>query len=156
MKQKQHKSTDLSSSNVPDNHQRNASYLNSGWGISIENKLMFTQTELNRDIIRPGKNIGNKDHHSVPTTLHKAKTFIEDENLHEIQGTGDQQCFYFKPIVVTASEKMILSTSLNWPCVLSQRCTALKLYLCGQKSGILQSCFCFDVKVCKFALFLSL
>ena len=32
---------------------------------------------MNEHIVRLGKNIGNKDHHSVPTTLHKAKTFFK-------------------------------------------------------------------------------
>ena len=44
---------------------------------------------MNEHVLRSGKNLGNKDHHSVPTTLRKAKTFLEDEYLHDIVATSD-------------------------------------------------------------------
>ena len=63
-------------------------YPESGWGNSLEKMPMFTQAEMNEHIARSGKNIGNIHHHSVPTTLRKAKTFLEDEYLHEIMNTA--------------------------------------------------------------------
>ena len=57
---------------------------------------MFTRAEMDKHVAKSGKNIGNKNHHSVPTTLRRAKTFLEDEYLRDIVATSDQQCFYFK------------------------------------------------------------
>ena len=57
---------------------------------------MFTKAEMNDQITRSGKHIANKDHHSVPTSLRKAKTFLEDEYLYEIMAASYQHCFYFK------------------------------------------------------------
>ena len=71
-------------------------YPESGWSNSLEKMPMFTRAEMNEHIARSGKNIGNIHHHSVPTTLRKAKTFLEDEHLHEIMATCDEHCFYFK------------------------------------------------------------
>ena len=51
---------------------------------------------MGKHITRSGKNIGNKDHHYVPTPLRKAKTFLVDEYLHEIIATRDDKCFYVK------------------------------------------------------------
>ena len=51
---------------------------------------------MNKHVLRSGKNLGNKDHHSIPTTLRKAKTFLEDEYLYDIVATSDQQWFYFQ------------------------------------------------------------
>ena len=99
-RRKQKKDLD-SSSNAPDvpvdnRTQRNVSYPTSGWGTSLEKMLLFTPAEMNEQALRSGKNLGNKDHHSVPTTLRKAKTLLEDEYLHDIVATSDHQCFYFQ------------------------------------------------------------
>ena len=51
---------------------------------------------MNDNITRSGKHIANKDHHSVPPLLRKAKTFLEDEYLYEIMAASYQHCFYFK------------------------------------------------------------
>ena len=61
-----------------------------GWSNSLLKLPVFTWAELNEHIARTGKNIGNKDHHSVPTSLQKAKIFLEDEYLHEIMAASDQ------------------------------------------------------------------
>lgn len=66
---------------------------------------------MNEYIARSGKNIGNKDHHSVPATLRKAKTFLEDEYLHEILAASDQKCFYFKAICYHSFRKKRSTTS---------------------------------------------
>lgn len=71
-------------------------YPTEGWSTSLSKLPVFTRAEMNKHIARTGKNIGNKDHHSVPTTLRKAKTFLEDEYLLEIMAASDQQHFYFK------------------------------------------------------------
>ena len=70
-----------------------------GWSNSLLKLPVFTRAEMNKHFARTGKNIGNKDHHSVPTTLRKAKTFLEDKYLNEIMAASDQQRFYFKATV---------------------------------------------------------
>ena len=53
---------------------------------------------MDRHIGMSGKHIGGDKHayNSVPTGFKKAKTYLEDEYLHDIQMNYDQQCFYFR------------------------------------------------------------
>lgn len=61
---------------------------------------------MNEHVLRSGKNLGNKDHHSVPTTLRKAKTFLEDEYLHDIVATSDHAAmFLFSSQVLSQFQK---------------------------------------------------
>ena len=38
----------------------------------------------------------NSEYHSLPTGLRKAKAFLSDEHLHEIQTHQDQSYFYYR------------------------------------------------------------
>jgi len=40
--------------------------------------------------------MGSVEHHSVPTSLKRTKTFLEDENLKDIETNEDENCFYLK------------------------------------------------------------
>ena len=107
-----------------------------------------------RTHFKMGKNLGNKDHHSVPTTLPKAKTFLEDEYLHDIVATSDQQCFYFQPMCCHSFRKsdpphqLKLALCIVRGDVLDSSCTyvAGKVGFCNHISALM-------LKVCKFALF---
>ena len=78
-------------------------YPESGWGLA---KLpMFTRAEMDKRIAKSGKNIENKDHHSVPTALRKAKTFLEDEYLHEKMATCDDKCFLLQGKMLSQLQK---------------------------------------------------
>ena len=66
---------------------------------------MFTKAEMNEHVASSGKRIGNIDHHSVPTSWRKAKTFLEDEYLKEIMASSDQHCFYFQAKCCHSFEK---------------------------------------------------
>ena len=49
------------------------------------------------DILRiQGKKHQNSEYHSLPTGLRKAKLFLADEYLHEIQTHEDQSYFYYR------------------------------------------------------------
>lgn len=87
------KATDLSKSS---DQVDGVNYPESVGGTSLASLPFFTRPEMGKHIARSGKNIGNKGHHYVPTPLRKAKTFLEDEYLHEIIATRDDKCFYFK------------------------------------------------------------
>ncbi|CAH3107997.1 unnamed protein product, partial [Pocillopora meandrina] len=56
---------------------------------------MFTRAELEKHISDSGKKHRHGEHHSLPTGLQKAKQFLADEYLHEIQTHSDQRYFYF-------------------------------------------------------------
>ena len=71
-------------------------YPTDGWSTSLEKMPMFTRAEMNEHIARSGKNISDIQNHSVPTSLRKAKTFLEDEYLREINAASDDCCFYFQ------------------------------------------------------------
>ena len=51
---------------------------------------------MKQHVENSGKRIGNAEHHSVPTSLKRAKTFLQDEYLKEIEAADDQDHFYFK------------------------------------------------------------
>ena len=129
-------------------------YPESGWGNSLEKMLMFTRAEMNQHIARLGKNIGNIHHHSVPTTLRKAKTFLEDEYLHEIMATCDEHCFYFKAKCCHSYRKNDLPHQLKLAVcivkgdVLNSTCTCVagKVGFCNHTSALM-------LKLCKFSLY---
>ena len=129
-------------------------YPENGWGNSLSNLPMFTRAEMDKHVAKSGKNIGNKNHHSVPTTLRKAKTFLEDEYLREIVATYDQQCFYFKAKCCHSYRKndpphqLKLALCIYVGDVLdsSGTCVAGKVGFCNHISALM-------LKVCKFSLF---
>ena len=71
-------------------------YPTDGWSTSLEKTPIFTRAEMNEHIARSGKSISDIQNHSVPTSLRKAKTFLEDEYLREINVASDHCCFYFQ------------------------------------------------------------
>lgn len=107
---------------------------------------------MNRHILNSGKSIADKDHHMVPTSLLKAKRFLDDEYLEEIQCTSDQRYFYSK-------SKCCHSFRKNDPP------HTLKIALCILPGGVRSACcsciagkvgFCNHVlalmfKLCKFS-----
>lgn len=109
---------------------------------------------MNNHVTKSGKSISNQDHHSVPTGLRKAKTFLEDEYLHEIEATSDQRYFYFRA-------KCCHSFRKNDPP------HTLKIALCIITGGVTSACcscvagtvgFCNHVlalmlKSCKYTLY---
>ena len=57
---------------------------------------LFTCAEMDRHIANSGKKHQNSEYHSLPTGLRKAKAFLADEYLHEIQTHQDQCYFYYR------------------------------------------------------------
>ena len=58
---------------------------------------MFTLAEMNMHISKSGKHIDpHSKSHSVPTSMRKAKTFLEDEYLNDLLVASDQVHFFFK------------------------------------------------------------
>lgn len=64
---------------VSGEHGVSLQFPDDGWGTSLEKMPMFTRVEMNRHIMNSGKSIADKDHHTVPTGLIKAKRFLNDE-----------------------------------------------------------------------------
>ena len=127
-------------------------YPESGWGNSLAKLPMFTRAEMDKHIAKSGKNIGNKDHHSVPTALRKAKTFLEDEYLHEIMATCDDKCFYFKAKCYHSYRKndpphqLKLALCIREGDVLHSSWTCVAVGFCNHISALM-------LKVCKFSLY---
>ena len=61
---------------------------------------MFTRAEMNMHILKSGKHIDpHSKSHSVPTSMRKAKTFLDNEYLYlnDLSVASDQVHFFFKP-----------------------------------------------------------
>ena len=56
----------------------------------------FMQAGMNKHIKSSGERVGNADHRSIPTNLRKAKTFLKDEYLKDIEANSDQRYFYLR------------------------------------------------------------
>ena len=71
-------------------------YPNDGWGNSLERMSSFTRAEMNQHITNSRKKVTSIQHHSIPTNLKKAKTFLTDQYLKDIEATSDQRHVYFR------------------------------------------------------------
>ena len=69
-------------------------YPNDGWGNSLERMPSFTRAEMNQHITNSGKKVASIQHHSIPTNLKKAKTFLTGQYLKDIEATSGQRHFY--------------------------------------------------------------
>ena len=70
-------------------------------------------TRAHMDNHKSGKNVGNKEHRSIPTGLRKAKMFLEDEYLESIRCSQDQSYFYVKANCCHSFRKNDLPHSLK-------------------------------------------
>ena len=66
-----------------------------GWAISLERAPHFIRVEMDKHVTRSGKNMGAGVHLSLPTGLAKAKTYLQDDNLHDIQTNYDQHYLFY-------------------------------------------------------------
>ena len=72
-------------------------YPNDGWGNSLERMPSFARAEMNQQITKnSGKKVASIQHHSIPTNLKKAKTFLTGQYLKDIEATSGQGHFYFR------------------------------------------------------------
>ena len=71
-------------------------YPNDGWGNSLERMPSFARAEMNQHITNSGKKVASIKHHSIPTNLKKAKTFLTGQYLKDIEATSGQRHFYFR------------------------------------------------------------
>ena len=78
-----------------------------GWSTSLQRMPLFTRAEMDLHISKPGKNFDrNKQNHAVPTSMKKAKTFLDDEYLKDFTCASDDQYFYFKCLCYHSFKKM--------------------------------------------------
>ena len=71
-------------------------YPNDGSGNSLERMPSFARAEINQHIPNSGKKVACIQHHSIPTNLKKAKTFLTGQYLKDIEATSGQRHFYFR------------------------------------------------------------
>ena len=129
-------------------------YPTDGWSTSLEKMPMFTRAEMNEHIARSGKNISDIQNHSVPTSLKKAKTFLEDEYLREINAASDDCCFYFQAKCCHSFRKndpphqLKLALCIFKGDVLDSSCTCV-----AGKAGFCNPISALMFKICKLSLF---
>lgn len=115
---------------------------------------LFTRAEMNEHITKTGKRIAGKENHSVPTNLLRAKTFLDNEYLEDIQCIDDEKYFYFKAKCCHSYSKNLPPHTLKLAlCIISGE---IKLSTCSCTAGTVG--FCNHIlglmfKVCKFSLY---
>lgn len=127
-----------------------------GWGTSLEKCPLFTRAEMDKHVAKSGKSIGGETHHSLPTGLRKAKTFLKDEYLHDIETNHDQRYFFYRSKCFHSFKKNEKPHELHLAvCIVSGE---VKYAHCGPacaagKSGFCNHILALMLKVCKYTLY---
>ena len=95
-KEKQTMSSDLSNDG-----EESVEFPSTGWGSSLEKMPIFMRVEMNSFVMKSGKAIANKDHHTVRTGLIKMTNILKRLNVLVIRST-----FSSKASVVIVSERV--------------------------------------------------
>ena len=128
----------------------------SGWGKSLEKMPAFTKAEIRSHIESSGKRIANADHHSVPTSLKRAKTFLHDEYLKEIETTDDKDSFYFRCKCYHSYKKNEAPHTIQVAlCIKSGKVIQANCTCAAGKVGYCNHTLALMFKICKFYTFES-
>ena len=129
-------------------------YPSDGWGKSLERMPCFTRAEMNQHVANSGKRVANAEHHSIPTNLKKAKTFLKDEYLKEIEANSDQRYFYFKAKCYHSFRKSEAPHDLCFTmCIVSGQVIHANCSCRAGKVGYCNHVLALMFKACKFSLF---
>lgn len=147
--------SDLSTPPDPDN-TKNIAFPANGWGTSLAKGPMFTRAELEKHISDSGKKHRHGEHHSLPTGLQKAKQFLADEYLHEIQTHSDQRYFYFRAKCFHSFK--VNEAPHNLKLALCMVTGNVEYAYCGPscaagKSGFCNHILALMIKVCKYTIY---
>ena len=126
----------------------------SGWGTSLEKMPMFTRLQMSRHVLKSGKAIANVDHHTVPTGLIKARRFLDDEYLEEIECVSDSRYFFFKTECYHSFRKSDPPHNLQIAlCILSGEVVSASCSCVVGKVGFCNHVLALMFKMCKYTLF---
>ena len=129
-------------------------YPSDGWGKSLERMPSFTRAEMNQHVANSGKRVANAEYHSIPTNLRKAKTFLQDEYLKEIEANSDQRYFYLKAKCFHSFKKSEAPHDLRFAmCIVSGQVTHANCSCKAGKVGYCNHVLALMFKACKFSLF---
>ncbi|PFX19213.1 hypothetical protein AWC38_SpisGene16382 [Stylophora pistillata] len=129
-------------------------YPSDGWGKSLERMPCFTRAEMNQHVANSGKRVANAEHHSIPTNLKKAKTFLKDEYLKEIEANSDQRYFYLKANCYHSFRKSEAPHDLRFAmCIVSGQVIHANCSCKAGKVGYCNHILALMFKACKFSLF---
>ena len=71
-------------------------YPSDGWSGDIKRMPFFMLAEMNNHIAKSGKNIDSSKSHSVPTSVRKATTFLNDEYVKNLSAASNNTYFYLR------------------------------------------------------------
>ena len=129
-------------------------YPTTGWGKALEKLPLFTKAEMKKHVENSGKRIGNAEHHSVPTSLKRAKTFLQDEYLKEIEAADDQDYFYFKCKCYHSYKKHEAPHTIQVAlCIISGQVIDATCTCAAGKVGYCNHTLALMLKICKYSLF---
>jgi len=126
------------------------------WGKALEKLPLFTKAEMKKHIENSGKKMGSVEHHSVPTGLKRAKTFLQEEYLKDIEANDDENYFYFQCKCYHSYKKhetphkiqVALCIITGQVMAASCTCAAGEVRYCNHTLALL-------LKICKYSLFES-
>ena len=147
-KEKQTTSTDLSADS-----EESVEFPRAGWGSSLEKMPMFMRVEMNGFVMKSGKAIANTDHHTVPTGLVKARRFLDDEYLEDIECASNSKHFFFKGKCCHSFKKSEPPHNLKiCVCIVTGEVKSACCSSVAGKVGVCNHVLVFMFKMCKFTL----
>ena len=133
-----------------------ANYPKNGWGKALDKLPLFTKAEMKKHIEKSGKKMGCVDHHSVPTSLTRAKTFLLEEYLKDIQTNDDEVHFYFRCKCYHSYKKHETPHTIQVAlCIISGQVMAATCTCAAGKVGYCNHTLALMLKICKYSLFES-
>ena len=109
---------------------------------------------MNQHIESSGKKVGNADNHSIPTNLRKAKTFLRDEYLKDIEANSNQRYFYLRAKCYHSFRKNDAPHSLRFAlCIVSGEVMHANCACKTGKVGYCNHVLALMFKGCKFSLY---
>ena len=111
---------------------------------------------MNSFVIKSGKAIANKDHHTVPMGLIKARRFLDDEYLEEIECASNSKLFFFKGKCCHSFKKSEPPHNLKiCLCIVTGEVKSACCSCVAGKVGFYNHVLAFMFKMCKFTLYNS-
>ena len=109
---------------------------------------------MNIFVIKSGKAIANKDHHTAPTGLIKARRFLDDDYLEEIECASDSKHFFFKGKCCHSFRKTEPPHNLKiCLCIVTREVKSACFSCVAGKVGFCNHVLAFMFKMCKFTLY---